>query len=148
LTIRLPLTLAIMKALILQVREELFAIPLNIVEELVNVEEHAIKYVDKNEVVVIRDKIIPLFDLSRIVSSQPDPEPNTSIIVVNVHDTVMGLKVRSVVGQEEVVIKPLGEFLRHIKWVGGATIRGDGKVILILDLAKIITTFARTRSAA
>jgi two-component system, chemotaxis family, sensor kinase CheA len=148
LTIRLPLTLAIMKALILQVREELFAIPLNIVEELVNVEEHAIKHVDKNEVVVIRDKIIPLFDLSRIVSAQPDLEPNTSIIVVNVHDTVMGLKVRSVVGQEEVVIKPLGEFLRHIKWVGGATIRGDGKVILILDLARIISTFARTTRTA
>jgi two-component system chemotaxis sensor kinase CheA len=136
---KLPLTLAIMKALIVQVSNEFFAIPLSIVVELVKLQDTKVKTIDRNEVVVLRDRIIPLVNLGDVLDSNTDNDQrDSSIIICNVFDKTIGLKVRSVIGQEEVVIKPLGEFLRHVKWVGGATIRGDGKVILILDIATII----------
>jgi two-component system, chemotaxis family, sensor kinase CheA len=149
LTMKLPLTLAIMKALIVQVGKEFFAIPLSIVIELVKLQETKIKSIDRNEVVVLRDRIIPLVNLGDVLESSTETEQHdSSIIICNVFDKTIGLKVRSVIGQEEVVIKPLGEFLRHVKWVGGATIRGDGKVILILDIATIINGLNKHKSVA
>lgn len=148
LTIKLPLTLAIMKALIVQVGKEFFAIPLSIVVELVKLQETKVKTIDRNEVVVLRDRIIPLVNLTEVLESSNGAGEDSSIIICNVLDKTIGLKVRSVIGQEEVVIKPLGEFLRHVKWVGGATIRGDGKVILILDIATIINGLTKHKSVA
>lgn len=149
LTMKLPLTLAIMKALIVQVGQEFFAIPLSIVVELVKLQDTKVKTIDRSEVVVLRDRIIPLVNLGEVLeSSNGTEQPDSSIIICNVFDKTIGLKVRSVIGQEEVVIKPLGEFLRHVKWVGGATIRGDGKVILILDIATIINGLNKHKSVA
>lgn len=149
LTMKLPLTLAIMKALIVQVAHEFFAIPLSIVVELVKLQETKVKTIDRNEVVVLRDRIIPLVNLGEVLESSDGTEKqDSSIIICNVFDKTVGLKVRSVIGQEEVVIKPLGEFLRHVKWVGGATIRGDGKVILILDIATIINGLNKHKPVA
>jgi two-component system chemotaxis sensor kinase CheA len=149
LTMKLPLTLAIMKALIVQVGQEFFAIPLSIVVELVKLQETKVKTIDRNEVVVLRDRIIPLVNLGGVLESTNGTEQqDSSIIICNVFDKTIGLKVRSVIGQEEVVIKPLGEFLRHVKWVGGATIRGDGKVILILDIATIINGLNKHKTVA
>ena len=149
LTMKLPLTLAIMKALIVQVSNEFFAIPLSIVVELVKLQDTKVKTIDRNEVVVLRDRIIPLVNLGDVLDSNTDNDQrDSSIIICNVFDKTIGLKVRSVIGQEEVVIKPLGEFLRHVKWVGGATIRGDGKVILILDIATIINGLNKHKSVA
>ncbi len=147
LTIKMPLTLAIMKALIVKVKSELFAIPLNMVVELVRLQDNMIKTVDGTEVVILRDKIIPLVDLSQMLTCSGETDQEKSIIICNVVDKIIGLKVHGVVGQEEVVIKPVGEFLSNIKWIGGATIRGDGRVVLILDIATIIANLGRHRAS-
>lgn len=142
LTIKLPLTLAIMRALIVKVREELFAIPLNTVTELVKLREGLIKTVDKNEVLVLRNTVIPIVDLRKAFLFKGEEDNSGYIVICNIGDKIIGIKVHSVIGQEEVVIKPLGEFLKDIKGISGATIRGDGKVILILDIPSVIINYA------
>jgi len=145
LTLKLPLTLAIMRALIIRVNQELFAIPLNTVTELVKLRDGLIKPVDKNEALVLRDMVIPIVDLSKIVGFSESRIDDGYIVVCNIGEKIIGIKAHSVVGQEEVVMKPLGEFLGNINGVGGATIRGDGKVILILDLPAIIEHYGNLR---
>ena len=147
LTIKLPLTLAIMRALIVQVEDELFAIPLNTVTELVKLKEGLIKTVDKNEVMVLRNAVIPLVDLLRTFSINREEKKDGYVIICNIGEKTVGIKVHSVVGQEEVVIKPLGEFLKNIKGISGATIRGDGKVILILDIPSVILHYSNQKKA-
>jgi two-component system chemotaxis sensor kinase CheA len=145
LTLKLPLTLAIMRALIIRVNDELFAVPLNTVTELVKLRDGLIKPVDKNEALVLRDMVIPIVDLSKIVASSESRIDEGYIVVCNIGEKIIGVKAHSVVGQEEVVMKPLGEFLGNINGVGGATIRGDGKVILILDLPAVIEHYGSLR---
>jgi len=145
LTLKLPLTLAIMRALIIRVNDELFAVPLNTVTELVKLRDGLIKPVDKNEALVLRDMVIPIVDLSKIVASSESSIDEGYIVVCNIGEKIIGVKAHSVVGQEEVVMKPLGEFLGNINGVGGATIRGDGKVILILDLPAVIEHYGSLR---
>jgi len=145
LTLKLPLTLAIMRALIIRVNQELFAVPLNTVTELVKLRDGLIKPVDKNEALVLRDMVIPIVDLSKIIGSSENRIDEGYIVVCNIGEKVIGVKAHSVVGQEEVVMKPLGEFLGNINGVGGATIRGDGKVILILDLPAVIEHYGNLR---
>ena len=145
LTLKLPLTLAIMRALIIRVNDELFAIPLNTVTELVKLRDGLIKPVDKNEALVLRDMVIPVVDLSKVFASSDSRIDEGYIIVCNIGEKIIGVKAHSVVGQEEVVMKPLGEFLGNINGVGGATIRGDGKVILILDLPAVIEHYGTQR---
>ncbi len=147
LTIKLPLTLAIMRALIVKVEDELFAIPLNTVTELVKLKEGLIKTVDKNEVMVLRKAVIPLVDLLRTFSINREKKKDGYVIICNIGEKTVGIKVHSVVGQEEVVIKPLGEFLKNIKGISGATIRGDGKVILILDIPAVILHYSNQKKA-
>jgi two-component system, chemotaxis family, sensor kinase CheA len=150
LTLRLPLTLAIMRALIVRVLDELFAIPLNTVTELVRREEGAIKSVDKKEVLVLRDKVIPVVDLAKTFARGNGSEisgEDKYIVICTIGDKTIGIKTRAVEGQEEVVIKPLGEFLGNIKGIGGATIRGDGKAILILDMSALIDVIAGSLSS-
>jgi two-component system chemotaxis sensor kinase CheA len=138
LTLRLPLTLAIMRALIVRVVDDLYAIPLNTVTELVKLEEGSMKSVDKKEVLVLRDKIIPVVDLAKVFASEPQPGEDKYVVICTIGEKTVGIKTRAVEGQEEVVIKPLGEFLGNVKGIGGATIRGDGKAILILDMSALI----------
>jgi two-component system, chemotaxis family, sensor kinase CheA len=145
LTIKLPLTLAIMRALIVKVEDELFAIPLNTVTELVKLKEGIIKTVDKSEVMVLRKAVIPLVDLLRTFSINKEEKKDGYVIICNIGEKTVGIKVHSVVGQEEVVIKPLGEFLKNIKGISGATIRGDGKVILILDIPAVILHYSNQK---
>jgi two-component system chemotaxis sensor kinase CheA len=147
LTIKLPLTLAIMRALIVKVEDELFAIPLNTVTELVKLKEGLIKTVDKNEVMVLRKAVIPLVDLLRTFSINREKKKDGYVVICNIGEKTVGIKVHSVVGQEEVVIKPLGEFLKNIKGISGATIRGDGKVILILDIPSVILHYSNQKKA-
>ncbi len=144
LTIKLPLTLAIMRALIVKVSQEFFAIPLNTVTELVKIREGLIKTVDKNEVLVLRNTVIPIVDLRRAFFFNGD-EDGGYLVICNIGEKTIGIKVHSVIGQEEVVIKPLGEFLKDIKGISGATIRGDGKVILILDIPSVILNYSMNR---
>jgi len=131
-SIRLALTLAIMKSLIVRVANNIFAIPLHSVIELVKTENTLFKEVDKKEVILLRNKIIPMIDKNHPFFNQT--QDTGYIVICTVGERTIGLKVDAVLGQEEVVIKPLGEYLQHLKGVCGATIRGDGRVILILDL--------------
>ncbi len=147
LTIKLPLTLAIMRALIVKSEDELFAIPLNMVTELVKMQEGLVKTVDKNEVLVLRNTVIPLMDLQKTFSRSTKEREGGYVVICNIGEKVVGIKVHSVVGQEEVVIKPLGEFLKNIKGISGATIRGDGKVILILDIPSVILNHNNQKKA-
>jgi two-component system, chemotaxis family, sensor kinase CheA len=143
LTIKLPLTLAIMRALIVKIAEEFYAIPLNNVIELVKLKKGSTKTVDKNEVFMLRDIIIPILDMSKVFLSN-DKYPGNGhdgyLVICKISEKTIGVKVQAVVGQEEVVIKPLGEFMGNVNGVGGATIRGDGKVILILDVPAMISS--------
>lgn len=140
LTIKLPLTLAIMRALVVRLIDELYAIPLNSVIELVKLRESAVKYVDKNEVLLLRDTIIPIVDLTRIFSTYEPGSQEGYLAICRISDKTVAVKIHAVVGQEEVVIKPLGEYLGNIKGVSGATIRGDGRVVLILDIPSLLKT--------
>ncbi len=148
LTMTLPLTLAIMKALLVGVKDELYAVPLNAVLEVVKAREGLVKTVGGQEVLLLRETIIPLIALSKIATATKEPEEEGSIVICRGPDRSIGLLVGSVVGREEVVIKSLGEFLKGVKGVAGATIRGDGKVALILDLAGVIAGFFKQRVAA
>lgn len=148
LTITLPLTLAIMKALLVRVGGDLYAVPLSVVMEVVKPSQGLIKRVRGSEVLVLREEIIPLLPLSKILSCGLTREEESSVIICKGPDRPIGLRVESVVGQEEVVIKSLGEFLKGVKWVSGATIRGDGEIALILDLAGIMANSYRPRAAA
>jgi two-component system, chemotaxis family, sensor kinase CheA len=142
LALKLPVTLAIMRALIVRVLDDLFAIPLTTVTELVKREEGAIRSVNKKEVLVIRDKVIPVVDLAKTFSRGTSDGDDRYIVICNVGAKTIGIRTQNVEGQEEVVIKPLGEFLGHVKGIGGATIRGDGKAILILDMSALIDILA------
>jgi two-component system chemotaxis sensor kinase CheA len=148
LIIKLPLTLAIMKALLVGVGDELYAIPLSVVLEVVRLKQDLIKTVGGQEVLVLRNAIIPVITLSRVLSEAAEPEEEGSVIVCRSPDSPVGLRVWSIIGQEEVVIKSLGEFLKSVRWVAGATIRGDGRVALVLDLAGIVADFFKQRVAA
>jgi two-component system chemotaxis sensor kinase CheA len=134
LIIKLPLTLAIMRALIVKIAEEFYAIPLSNVIELVKIKEGLTKSVDKNEVLMLRDSIVPILDMSKVFLSENNNGHGGYLVICRIGEKTIGVKVQSVIGQEEVVIKPLGEFMGNVNGVGGATIRGDGKVILILDI--------------
>jgi two-component system chemotaxis sensor kinase CheA len=148
LTIKLPLTLAIMRALIIKTNEEFFAIPLNTVTELVKLKDEVIKTVDKNEVLVLRDNVIPIVDLSKVFSLNHVTGKDGYLVICTVGEKLVGVKTDSVIGQEEVVIKPLGEFLGNIVGVSGATIRGDGKAILILDIPAIVNAYISQKKAS
>ncbi len=138
-SIKLPLTLAIMGALIVEIGNELYAIPLNNVIELVKLKKEAIKSVDKNEVLMLRNEIVPILDVSHLMSLKED-RADRYLVICKIGDKTLGIKVKSVIGQEEIVIKSLGEFMGNIKGIGGASIRGDGKVILILDIPAMISS--------
>lgn len=131
--IRLPLTLAIMRALIIVIKGEIFAIPLHSILEIVKLGENDVKEVDKKEVLLLREKIIPLFDPSVPFFGQRSDKKGYGIICYT-GEKEIGIKVDNILGQEEVVIKSLGGFFKGIEGISGATIRGDGRVILILDI--------------
>lgn len=139
--IRLPLTLAIVLALLIKVGDETYAISLENVEETLLVHKKDIKYVHGTPVTTVRGEILPLSDLSSIIGTpgdRPDVEENPVVVVrVGRDRSRVGFLVDSFVGQQEIVIKPLGKLLLKVKGIAGATILGDGNVALILDAASL-----------
>ncbi|MGB9813172.1 MAG: chemotaxis protein CheW [Thermovenabulum sp.] len=134
--IRLPLTLAIIQALMVKVNEEKYAIPLNAIRETVIVSKEEIKKVYKKDVVVLRGKVIPLIRLHEILDAEFDEKQRDKFIVVVVKrgEKDIGLIVDDLIGEQEIVIKSLGNYLKSLKFIAGATILGDGQVALILDI--------------
>jgi two-component system chemotaxis sensor kinase CheA len=142
LTIKLPLTIAIIQALMVGVERQVFAIPLTSVVEAVKLGKGDLKTINGREVLTLRDRVLPLLRLSEAFEI-PTKEPTGDrgfAVVVALGERRIGIVVDRLQAQEEVVIKSLGEFLGEIPGVAGATITGEGKVVLILDMAELVQT--------
>lgn len=138
-TIKLPLTVAIIQALMVEVERATFAIPLASVIEAVKVTKEEIKSVNGQAVLNLRERILPLLDLGQAFHIPNARETEECyVVVVAVGERRFGVVVDRLRAQEEVVIKSLGEYLANVKGVAGATITGDGKVVLILDMADLV----------
>lgn len=138
--IRLPLTLAIIQALMVEVGKEKYAIPLGNIQTIEDVEYSDIKYVQTNEVINLRGNVIPLVRLRDILDVEPLEEKPDSLTVVIIAkgEKMVGLVVDNLIGQQEIVIKPLGKYININKIISGATILGDGEVALILDVNTLV----------
>lgn len=138
--IRLPLTLAIIQALMVKLEEEKIAIPLNNISEITAIDPKQITFVQDQEVVLYRDKTLPIVRLKDVLDVQYEGEDPDEMIVVIVKkgDIEAGLVVDSLIGQQEIVIKSLGKYLTGIKAIAGATILGNGSVALIVDSNQLI----------
>lgn len=134
--IRLPLTLAIIQALLVIVGDEKYAIPLNSTKEIIKITPEQIKMVQNQEVILLRNAVIPIVRLNEVLEVPGDREEKKSMTVVIVRkgEKTSGFLVDSLIGQREVVIKSLGKLLSGIQYIAGATILGDGNVALILDV--------------
>lgn len=134
-SIRLPLTLAIIQALLINIREEIYAIPLSSIREITPVESKEIRKVQNQEVVLFRNKTLPIIRLNRVLGIH-DSEDNEEIIMVVVRkgEKEAGLIVDKLIGQQEIVIKSLGKYLLKVPYLAGATILGNGQISLILDV--------------
>ena len=139
-SIRLPLTLAIIQALMVELRDEKYAIPLNSIEMIEDVNASDIKYVQTKEVINIRGTVIPLIRLDQVLNCPEKETEDESLLVVIVKkgDKQVGLVVDQLIGQQEIVIKPLGKYININKIISGATILGDGEVALILDANTLV----------
>lgn len=138
--VRLPLTLAIIQALMVEVRDEKYAIALGSIQNIENIPVTDVKFVQAEEVIYLRGLVIPLIRLDQLLDSEPkqeDPE-NLKVVVVKKGDSFAGLVVDNLIGQQEIVIKSLGKCIDNNKIISGATILGDGEVALILDVNAIV----------
>lgn len=135
-TVRLPLTLAIIQALMVGVRDEKYAIALGSIANIESVPVSTIKYVEAKEVIHLRGSVIPLVRLDQLLDIEPreDEPENITVVIVKRGDSQVGIVVDDLMGQQEIVIKSLGKYINGNKLISGATILGDGEVALILDV--------------
>jgi Chemotaxis protein histidine kinase and related kinases len=138
-TIHLPLTLSIIQALLVNSGKQTFAISLGFIEKVISVDKNTIKYSNNREVAVYMGDVIPVIRLSERLGVHAENPDKGFLVIVKVGDKCAGLIVDSLVGQQEIVIKPLGKSLKNVKGYTGATILGNGRVTLILDVVSIIT---------
>ena len=145
--VRLPLTLAIIQALMVEIRDEKYAIALGSIANIESIPVNEIKYVQAQEVIHLRGAVIPLIRLDQVLDllqhhnqqvldmeeKQEEPE-NVTVVIVKKGDSLAGLVVDNLIGQQEIVIKSLGKYITNNKIISGATILGDGEVALILDV--------------
>ncbi len=138
--IRLPLTLAIIQALMVEVGTEKYAIPLGSIQTIEDVPFEEVKTVNGQEVINLRGIILPIIRLEEALDVTPLEEEKTSytVVIVSKGDRYAGLVVDSLIGQQEIVIKPIGKYMETSKIIGGATILGDGEVALILDANTLV----------
>ncbi len=139
--LRLPLTLAIIKTLLVKSLDQFYAIPVEIIKENVYLDRTEIKSIKGNPVVNLRGDVIPLYSLSGLLgfghSNLPDGE--CSVVIVEAAGKKAGFVVDELVGQQEIMIKSLGSYLKGIKGIAGATVLGDGRVTLIIDVAGLLS---------
>ena len=137
--IKLPLTLAIIQAMLVRVQEEMYAIPLTSIDSTVNIEPTDIQTIQNKEVIVLRGEIIPIVRMEEALQV-PHVKDSEELFVVVVHagEAKAGIVVDNLIGQQEIVIKTLGNLFAGLKLFGGATVLGDGRVALILDVATMI----------
>ena len=146
--LKLPLTLAIIKALLFRVEQRLYAIPLNAVVEIARTRQSEVHQVDHYEVLQLRNQVLPLVRLGRPPASGPDREASKLfVLVISLGERKFGLIVDGLEGEEELVIKALDDHAVSTDLVSGASILGDGRVVLILNLSAIVEHFTRLRPA-
>ena len=144
--LQLPLTLAIIKALLFRVEQRLYAIPLNAVAEIARAHESDIHQVDNCEVLQLRNSVLPVARLGRRPEDRPDGRSEkVFVLVIAIGERKLGLLVNAIEGEEELVIKALDEQTAETDLVSGASILGNGHVVLILNLAAIVERFAKSR---
>lgn len=133
--IRLPLTLAIIQALLVNIGTEKYAIPLNSIKEIITIEKASIRKIQKQEVILFRNSTLPIIRMSNIfeIEHLNNESEEMTVVVVKKGDKTAGFVVDNLIGQQEIVIKSLGKFLSGIKVIAGATILGNGQIALIVD---------------
>jgi len=144
-TLKLPLTLAILPVLVVRVNEATYALPLRTVSEIIEVEPDKIHRGDAGEFLHVRDQIISLGRVRRVFNQAESPldaNGRLRVVVLTIGDKKLGLVVDDFLGQEETVIKPLGTHLGHVSGVAGGTITGEGNIRLILDPAGLAEILA------
>jgi two-component system chemotaxis sensor kinase CheA len=148
--IKLPLTLAINRSLLVYLGEQVFAFPLANVVEIINVDKASVQKVQQRDVVLVRGEVLPLFKLSQVLgypdsNLQRDTFP---VVVVGLSERRIGFIVDELLGEQEIVIKSLGDYIGQIPGLAGATIMGDGRVSLILDVRGLISQTGVERHGA
>lgn len=138
--IRLPLTLAIIQALMIELNDEKYAIPLNTIQNIEEVKLEDIKYIQNDEVINLRGHVVPIIRLHGKLGmvEKVREKDSVTVVIVNKGDKLAGFVVDALIGQQEIVIKTLGKYLTNIKMIAGATILGDGEVALILDVNTLV----------
>ncbi len=137
--IRLPLTLAIIQALMVELGDEKYAISLGSIQIIEDIPVSDIKYVQTKEVVNLRGSVIPIIRLDEVLDIESSNEEETlTVVIVKKGDRLAGLVVDKLIGQQEIVIKSLGKYISNSKIINGATILGDGEVALILDVNTLL----------
>ena len=139
--IKLPLTLAIIEALMVKLEDEIFAIPLANIVETIDISESEIKVVQSENVILLRGEIVPILNLSKLLdvkTNKPEIEDTNTVVIVKVGSKKIGLVVDVLIGQQEIVIKSLGKLFTGTKGITGATVLGNGEVALILDVLTLV----------
>ena len=135
--IRLPLTLAIIQALLVKVEAEKYAIPLNTIKEITTIHKDKIRNIQGNKVALYREATLPILTLSELLTVPPMEkefeDPEHTVVIIRKGDKTAGIIVDDLIGQQEIVIKSLGKFLNNVEGIAGATILGNGSVALIVD---------------
>ncbi len=146
--LKIPLTLAIIQALLVASQEDLFAVPLSNVIETVRIVEEDIYTVEGKSVLKLRNEVLPLVNMADIFEIEKvlEPERYLYVVILGLGASKIGLIVDRFIGQEEIVIKSLGEFLKGIPGIAGATIRGDGRVTLIVDVGSLMKLAKETHN--
>ena len=131
--------MAIIHALLIKLSNEIFAIPLSSITEIINISNNQIRNVQGQEIVLFRGKTLPIIRLKNILNiSDTEEKDDLIVVVVKKGDKQAGLIVDDLIGQQEIVIKSLGKYLGGVKYLSGATILGNGNVSLILDINSLI----------
>ena len=138
--IRLPLTLAIIQSLMVELGTEKYAIPLGSIQTIEDIPVSDVKYVQTKEVIHLRGNVIPLIRLTEVldVESSKASDENLTVVIVTKGDKLAGFVVDNLIGQQEIVIKSIGKYINNSKMISGATILGDGEVALILDVNTLV----------
>ncbi|MCP4683887.1 MAG: chemotaxis protein CheA [bacterium] len=145
-TIKLPLTLAILQGLLVESDEDVFILPLSSVHETVKTEQSDVSYLNQRPVLRLRDEIIPIINLGELLKGNEQGFVLTEkpyVVVVGLADRKLGIIIDRFLGQEEVVIKSLGQYLGATEGIAGATILGDGRIRLIVDLLGLFSIARR-----
>jgi two-component system, chemotaxis family, sensor kinase CheA len=145
-TLTLPLTLAIIRALMVKVSGRTYAIPLNAVLEIVSVKEETLRTIEKREVIEVRGQTLPFIRLARVFNLEEEKRTVHSVVLVGLAQQRMGLAVDELLGQQDIVTKPLSGRLRGIPGVSGATELGDRRAVLVLDIGALMEELMRSQS--